>query len=229
MRGDRRFDDRAGGLRKNYRRVIATSSRPLARELRRQAVGKRDTGTRDDDEMGEPENLAPPMPRRKPEERIGADDEREISSGILVAQRLEGGDRIAAARASDLPGIDFETGMARNRELDHGEPVRSRYRRCGSVRRIAGGNEANGGQRERLAQFAREFQMAAMNRIERAAENAEYGLRRGAQSGAYQWPTNWMLQATKSRTPALSGTRFLPASTPGPVRRCGADSGRSGG
>src|SRR5215470_18408723 len=112
MRGDGRLDDHPGGLRKNYRCVVAKTPRTFARELRRQMTVELDAGPRDDDEMCEVEDLAPAMPRRQSEERVGAEDERQISVSILRAQLLERDDRIAAALARDLARVHFEARMA---------------------------------------------------------------------------------------------------------------------
>ena len=66
--------------------------------------------------------------------------------------------------------------MSLDGELDHGEPVRRGSDRRRPMRRVACRDEANGREAERVAQFAGELQMTAMDRIERAAENAEDGI-----------------------------------------------------
>jgi hypothetical protein len=124
VRGDRRLDNRPAGCEKiTDRSSRRRCDRSTASSGDRRCV-EHDAGARDDDEMGKLENLTPAMPRREPEERIGADDQRQVASAILVAQLLERSDRIAAALARNFPRIDLEAGMARNRELDHGEPMR---------------------------------------------------------------------------------------------------------
>ena len=44
------------------------------------------------------------------------------------------------------------------------------------MRRVAGGNEAHGGQSKRDSQLAGELQVAAMDRVEGAAQDAEHGM-----------------------------------------------------
>ena len=173
MCGDPQLEDCASNLYRKCRGIVASTSRPFARELRGDAIVDHDTRSRDDDEMREVEDLAPAMPCRQAEERIGADDQREPSAAILGAQLLECGHREASALAPKLTGIDFQTRMIRDGKLDHCQPLRRGCHRRRSVRGIAGGNEANRGKLEGLPQFTRELQMSAMDRIERAAEDAE--------------------------------------------------------
>jgi hypothetical protein len=78
----------------------------------------------------------------------------------------------------NFPGVDFETRLSLDCESDHGESVRRRGDGRRPMRRVACRDEANGRESERLAQFAGELQMTAMDRIERTAENAENGIHR---------------------------------------------------
>ena len=64
--------------------------------------------------------------------------------------------------------------MPRDREADHLEPVRPvRELPARLVRRVRGGNEQNPLERERLADFLGGAQVPDVDRIERAAEDAD--------------------------------------------------------
>jgi hypothetical protein len=63
-----------------------------------------------------------------------------------------------------------------DRELDHCEPMRRGGDRRRTMRRVAGGNEAHGGEFERGPQLTGELQVAAMDWVEGTAEDAEHGM-----------------------------------------------------
>ncbi len=122
-------------------RVKRTS--PFGRERGRQRAVERRSRPCDDDEMREVENLAPAMPGRQPQERVGADDQRQRSRGGFVAQFRQRDDRVARARAIDLARVDFEARIVGKRESDHRQPVRSRGDGCAAMRRVAGGHQSH--------------------------------------------------------------------------------------
>src|SRR5439155_2417529 len=130
------------------------------------------------------EQIAPAMPRREAEKRVGADNQRKGTRAVLLSQFLERDHRIARAFAPDLAGVDLESRSARNSELDHGDAMCGRGDRRASMRRVASRHQAHGGQRQRGTEVARELYMPAVNRVERAAQNSECAIRHGGRAAA---------------------------------------------
>ena len=123
--------------------------------------------------MRESENITPAMPRRQPEKRVAADDQRQRSCRGFVAQFRERDDRVAWARTFDLACVDLEVRILGECRLDHRKPVRRRRNGRAAMRRVARREQADRCQIECGAHFARELEMSVMDRVERPAQKAE--------------------------------------------------------
>src|SRR5215468_9563971 len=99
MRGDRLDNDRPHALGRQRRGVAAQARCPFVGERRRQRGLERDAGARDDDYMGEIEELAPAAPARKAEKRVAADDQRKRALRRLAPKLLKRVDGIAPSLA----------------------------------------------------------------------------------------------------------------------------------
>lgn len=164
------------------------------------------------------EQLAPAMPRRQSEQCIGANDERQRLERPLLVEFLERAHGVAAAGPINFAGIEGEARTFFDGKLHHGQPVVCRCDGSGTVRRITRGYEQYLFKAERRSHFAGELQMAEVNGIEGAAQNAE----RAAHARSAVIRTRVLPRIVhngsgtprlRSETPVASGTRFLPVST----------------
>ena len=88
---------------------------------------KRAAGARDDDDVRESRRAPASGASRQTEECVGADDQRQRSRRILVAQLLEREHRVAAPWAIDLAPVDLEARTTRRPR------ARTIARRCAAV------------------------------------------------------------------------------------------------
>ncbi len=129
-------------------------------------------------EMGVVEEALPVAPRVEPHELVGADRERErrIRAFALAPAREGSIDRVGRAVVLDFLGGDacrdaFEF-ERRSRGAGHREPV-MRRRHIALLPRLAGGQQHELGQLQQLGEAPREREVSVVNRIERAAEQAD--------------------------------------------------------
>ena len=94
-----------------------------------------------------------------------------LRSGYSWRSSPKGLDRIRRARLAHLAIIDGEPRLSGGRRLHHAQPQLRRGERLVAVRRIAGGEEADFLEPQRLHKLERRSQVAVVDGIEGAAEN----------------------------------------------------------
>src|SRR5215472_6716280 len=180
-----------GDLELRHRAHVEAAGRPFAQlscragavvdhELPERSPGRRlPPGPMGDDDVGEPEELAPAMPARQAEEGVHAEQQAQRPLWVLAAQLAERVDRVRETGAAYLAVVDHETRLVRNRGPHHREPLLRACIQVVTVRGAPGREETHLGEPELLPQLERGAQMPAVDRIEAAAEEAD-GLHAGA-------------------------------------------------
>ena len=110
------------------------------------------------------------MPFGQAQESVHADDQAQAPVRIFVTQLPQRLDRIGRPLLAHFAIVDDEARLSCGRELDHLEALLRIGDRLIAVRRIAGGQEADLLQTQRLLQLERGAQVRVVDRIEGAAE-----------------------------------------------------------
>ena len=88
------------------------ASCPLVQQLGERPFGRTlPAGTMRDDQMREPEDLAPTMPARETKERVHTERQHERCRTLLATQLGEGVDGVTATAAAHLAIVDHESGL----------------------------------------------------------------------------------------------------------------------
>ncbi len=95
-----------------------------------------------------------------------------------MAQFAQGFDRVGRTFLAHLAIVDHEPGLTGGGEFAPFAAATARWQRLIAMRRIAGRQEADFLQPQRLLQLERRTQVRVVNRIEGSAENA-HGVHRG--------------------------------------------------
>src|SRR3954449_12727886 len=116
------------------------------------------------------------MPGIELRRRVGAEEKGELAAGLPLAKLAEGVDRIGWTGSFQLGLLDRETRLIAQGQRQHGRPVL----RGGAVAAalewlLAGRHQPERLQAEHLPGNLRDDQVAVVNRIERAAEQADHG------------------------------------------------------
>src|SRR4249920_1716398 len=123
--------------------------------------------------MRQCEQLFPAMPGRQPLQCVGSQQQRERTRAVLVVQLLQRNDGVTGTAASDFAIVRHETRKFRTTKSSHGQTIRGGREGGRTMRRYARRNDVYPRQSKRLAYRAGEAEMAVVNRIESAAEDAE--------------------------------------------------------
>ena len=123
--------------------------------------------------MGVVGELAPPPPGVEHLELIGAEQEAERPLLGLGTEGREGVDGPAGSVAGELSLVHVEPGAAADRRGQHGPPLLAGRPRRGPVDRDPGRHQRHRVQPEPPAGRFREPQMAVMDGVEGAAQDAE--------------------------------------------------------
>ena len=167
------------------RRIVMPG--PAARSgCRQRLLGwRRRARTRSDRDADEAEEALRVVPGRQPGERVGRQDHRQVqlAAGRLgrVEQRRHRVDRPRGPLAVDLDPARPESLFARDRELDHRQPVqRRRHRDAQLVRRLAGRDHEHLVEPELPPGRLGDRDVGDVDRVEGPAEDADAGNRDGA-------------------------------------------------
>ena len=128
------------------------------------------TGTMTDHEVGKFENSIGILPSREPVKRIAAENQGQ---GCLCprTQVFQSIDRIRGPAALDFERVDAKTRMLRDRMFEHRAAVFTGGMRLVAMYRMRTGHELNFGRIEQSQYLEGYVQVAAVHRIEGAAEN----------------------------------------------------------
>src|SRR5262245_11589424 len=125
-------------------------------------------------EMRHVENARIVLPRANLDERIGANHEEQLLRRVAARMKLlERGRRKRSSTRSQLQIRCPPPRAFQHREGNHGETMEARRERLRAMRRHAGWNDEQPGEAERRFCRAGDVDVATMNRIEGAAEDAD--------------------------------------------------------
>ena len=132
-------------------------------------------GTLHHDKRADAQQFFHAMPEVKLAQGIHADDEMRVAGRILRPECRQRIHRIGYAAAFGLQRADIQSRVVGHRQAHHGQPVGDRGQRLAHLvgRRVTGHQE-HPVQATRLPHGLRHQQMAGMDRIEGAAENADF-------------------------------------------------------
>ena len=147
----------------------------FGRQIVRQAGDPdRKPGAVRDGNMGQREDVAPAVPGRQAGKGISADkQDQRLPGAEFATQAFEGMHGVARGGGLDLAGIHRKMVVFRGRPQHHLEPLLRGYLRRAAMRRLPGGDPAHPAEAKVVNRFLGQPQVAEMNGVESATENAE--------------------------------------------------------
>ena len=136
------------------------------------------------DEPGQAEQLLPVLPGQDGRERIGAGDEVQLRVGMLLAQVTQRVDGVGGGAAVDVDPADGESRVGRRRDDRHEVAILGRT--DVSVRLLPGlarRDEDHLFEAEPIGNLAGGDEVTVVDRVERAAHDAEPSTRRAGGTG----------------------------------------------
>ena len=134
------------------------------------------TGAGEHDDPGQPRQLVRAVPGIELGGRVGTEQQREGRLGLASAKGLQGVHRVRGTLTLELRALDREAGAPRDGQLEHDGAMRGGRGVAPLLERLLPGREeAQLVQAERLRRDAGDDQVAVVNGIERAAEEADGG------------------------------------------------------
>ena len=125
-------------------------------------------------DMSQFKELVPAMPAFQTEKGVGAEQQyQRLCCAKFRAQTLQGGDAIAGCIAEYFSVIQMKAGIARDGCVHHVQTVLCGADWGGAMRGLPGRNPAYRRQIEIITGFLCQTQVAEMNRIEGAPQNAK--------------------------------------------------------
>ena len=129
------------------------------------------TGALQHDDMGQGEQVHPPVPGRQGLSRIAADQQQNRLFLFFAADFLERVDHIGRPFPTDLTVIDGQARAAFSGQFQHGAPVISRGKKGAAMRRYSGRHQVQGFNAQLVPCLQGSAQMSMMYRIEGATHD----------------------------------------------------------
>ena len=141
------------------------------------------TGDSDIDGVGK---LTPVFPGVQGVQAVGAEQPPQIGGGEVLAEDGGGVAAVGGAAADDVAVADGKARVGLRRQLRHRQPVAGVGAAAAFVVGVAGGQEDDGVERQLVGKGAGDVQMAVVDGVEAAAEQADGGAAgRGSHARAF--------------------------------------------